>query len=139
MLQKGGSGVFFKGLMPTLLRDVTFGGFYTFIRLQAQYTCDIPPDSQWMANLVAAALATVASGPFNLARNIQYNTKSAHAAPTVTEVLMDLIHEVKQIEKFQYKVRHVQSRLRIGWGTARVATGISFGHFCYDQLHAIVH
>mgnify|MGYP005848476991 CR=1 FL=1 len=139
MLQKGGHGVFFKGLTPTLLRDVTFGGFYTFIRLQAQYTYDIPPEHQWMANLLAASLATVASGPFNLARNIQYNTKSAHAAPTVTEVLMELVHEVKQIEKTRYKLSYVQNRLRIGWGTARVAMGIAFGHWVYDGLHAVVH
>lgn len=139
MLRKGGRGVFFKGLTPTLLRDVTFGGFYTFIRLQAQYTCDIVPEHQWMANLVAAALATVISGPFNLARNIQYNTKSAHAAPTVAEVLMELWHEVKQIEQKRHKLQHIQNRLRIGWGTARVALGISFGHWVYDGLHAFLH
>lgn len=139
MFKKGGRAVFFKGLTPTLLRDITFGGCYTSIRLQAQWSCDIDPDHQWIANLVAAALATVASGPFNLARNLQYNTKSAHRAPAVTEVLMQLLNEVRQIGNTHQKLLHLQSRLRIGWGTARVAMGMSFGHWVYDVLHAMVH
>lgn len=139
MLQKGGSGVFYKGLASTLMRDVTFGGLYTFTRLQIQWSCSLPRENQWMANLFAAALATIVSGPFNLARNVQYFSKSSQTAPTTYEVLVELAHETRDLQSYRQKLLHLQKRLRIGWGTARVATGMAFGHYCYDGLHGLVH
>ena len=139
MLQKGGSGVFYKGLASTLMRDITFGGLYTFTRLQIQWSCSLPHENQWMANLFAAGLATIVSGPFNLARNIQYSTKSSQTAPTTYRVLLELVHETRALEGYQKQIFHLMQRLRIGWGTARVATGMPFGHFCYDGLHGLVH
>ena len=139
MLQKGGGGVFYKGLTSTLLRDVTFGGFYTFLRLQAQWEWSLPHEHQWIANLFAAALATIASGPFNLARNIQYSTKSEHIAPTTYEVLEELWRETRQIQGGHRKWIYLSRRLRIGWGTARVAMGMAFGHRVYDGLHGLLH
>ena len=139
MLQKGGSSVFYKGLASTLARDVTFGGCYTFIRLQLQWAGSLPHEHQWMANLVAAAMATIVSGPFNLARNVQYSTKSAQTAPTTAQVLIELAQETRDLEGKRQQAEHLMKRLRIGWGTARVATGMAFGHWCYDSLHAIVH
>lgn len=139
MLRKGGSSVFYRGLTSTLLRDISFGGCYTFIRLQLQWNLSLPHEHQWMANLVAAALATIVSGPFNLARNVQYSTKSADIAPTTGQVLKDLLQETMQLRTLQQRIAHLQKRLRIGWGTARVATGMAFGHWVYDGLHGLVH
>lgn len=140
MLQQGGTGVFYKGLSSTLLRDVSFGGCYTFMRLQAQWAYSLPPEHQWMANLFAAGLATIVSGPFNLARNIQYSTKSSEIAPTTYQVLEELVTETRQIEggKF-HQLKYITQRLRIGWGTARVAMGMAFGHWVYDGLHGLAH
>ena len=139
MLQQGGIGVLYKGLASTLLRDVTFGGCYTFMRLQAQWVYDLPPEYQWMANLFAAALATIVSGPFNLVRNVQYSTKSSEISPTSYEVISELMNETRQIESTPQQLRYLSQRLRIGWGTARVATGMAFGHWVYDGLHRLAH
>ena len=139
MLQQGGTGVFYKGLASTLLRDVTFGGCYTFIRLQAQWAYNLPPEHQWMANLFAAALATIVSGPFNLVRNVQYSTKSSEIAPTTYHVLKELMIETRQKEGTPQRLKYLTQRLRIGWGTARVATGMAFGHWVYDGLHGLAH
>lgn len=138
MMQKGGHVVFLKGMQSTLLRDITFGGCYTFFRLQLQYEYHVPPEHQWIANLCAAAMATIVSGPFNLARNVQYATKSEHVAPTTIQVFQQLKLEIQQYSTIQQKLLHLQNRLRIGWGTARVAMGISFGHAIYDGLHSII-
>jgi len=140
MLQQGGTGVFYKGLASTLCRDISFGGCYTFLRLQAQYTYELPPEHQWTANLCAAALATIVSGPFNLARNVQYHSKSSESAPSTWTVLEELVAETRQKTGGTHeRVAYLTRRLRIGWGTARVATGMAFGHWIYDGLHELAH
>lgn len=137
MLRKGGARPFCNGLIPTVARDLVFGGTYTFLRFELQFRFQLTPDHQWVANFMAASLATVVSGPFNLARNVQYATKSRHVAYTVTEVLTQFVHQVGEKPTLSEKLMHIQNRLRLGWGTARVALGMSFGHFVYDHLVGI--
>ncbi len=134
MLRKGGIRPFCNGLVPTVIRDLIFGGTYTLLRFELQYRLQLTSEYQWISNFMAAALATVVSGPLNLARNVQYATKSRHVADTVREVLSQFVQEISQRPTLSEKSRHVQNRLRIGWGTARVALGMTFGHFVYDKL-----
>jgi hypothetical protein len=138
MFQKGGFRPFGNGLIPTLLRDLVFGGTYTFLRLELQYRLMLRPDQQWGANMGAAALATIVSGPFNLARNVQYATRSQHVADTVTTVLINFVHETALKPTLVGRVQYIQGRLRIGWGTVRVAVGMSFGHYVYDTLMGMI-
>lgn len=134
MYRKGGIRPFTNGLRPTLCRDVVFGGCYTYLRLELQYYGRLTPEYQFVGNMVAAALATVLSGPFNLARNVQYATKSKHLAPSIQDVLYTLAEEVKSQPTSYRKWVHVQNRLRIGWGTVRVAIGMAFGQWVYEEL-----
>lgn len=134
MLRKGGIRPFCNGLVPTVIRDLMFGGTYTLLRFELQYRLQLGTDYQWVSNFVAAALATVVSGPLNLARNVQYATKSRHVADTVRDVLSQFLLEISQRQTLLEKSIHVQNRLRIGWGTARVALGMTFGHYVYDKL-----
>lgn len=134
MYRKGGIRPFFNGLWPTLCRDVVFGGSYTYIRLELQYRLELSPEQRWIANVVAAALATIFSGPFNLARNVQYATKSRHIRPSIIEVFQTLANEVDRQRSLYHKFQHVQNRLRIGWGTARVAVGMAFGQYLYETF-----
>jgi hypothetical protein len=132
----GGFRPFFNGLAPTLARDVVFGGCYTWLRLQIQWWGNLSPNEQWKANLVAAGMATVVSGPFNYVRNIHYATSSRDTADGTWQVLSKLAADVNsqptRIQQFYY----LGSRLRIGWGTMRVAIGVAFGHSVYDWLHS---
>eukprot|EP00980_Cylindrotheca_fusiformis_P008593 scaffold1828_cov98-Cylindrotheca_fusiformis.AAC.2 len=138
MLRKGGLRPFFNGMIPTVLRDLVFGGCYTLIRFELQYRFQLSNnDYQWAANMLAAALATIASGPFNLARNVQYATRSRNVADPIREVFVNFRSEIKERPTMLAKCKHIQNRLRIGWGTARVAVGMSFGHFVYDRLHSM--
>jgi hypothetical protein len=134
MFHKGGIRPFCNGLIPTVLRDLVFGGCYTFGRLEIQYRLQLQPDQQWFANMTAAAFATIVSGPFNLVRNVQYATKSRHVADTVRTVLANFVAETQSRPALSTKIKFVQSRLRIGWGTVRVAVGMSFGHYIYDKM-----
>lgn len=134
MFQKGGLRPFGNGLVPTVYRDLVFGGTYTFLRLELQYHLELTAEYQWTANMAAAAMATIVSGPFNLARNVQYATRSKHKADTVAKVLRDFAADTQAQSTLWNKTRFVQNRLRIGWGTVRVAVGMSFGHFLYDRM-----
>lgn len=133
MYVKGGLRPFTNGLTPTLCRDIVFGGIYTYLRLEFQYN-GLPTEYQWCGNMVAAALATVLSGPLNLARNVQYATKSRQLAPSTVTIFVTLMQEIKQKPSTYQKWLHMQNRLRIGWGTARVAVGMAFGQFVYEEL-----
>jgi hypothetical protein len=136
MVRKSGSfRPFFNGLAPTLARDVVFGGLYTWLRLQIQWWGDLPPNKQWEANLIAAGLATVVSGPFNYVRNVQYATRSKDMADGTLQVLRSLARKVSDRPTSLQKLHYLQNRLRIGWGTIRVALGVTFGHSVYDWLH----
>jgi hypothetical protein len=141
MLRKSSGSIrpFLNGLPPTLYRDIVFGGCYTWLRLQIPYWYHSdsdwkPHEHQWMGNLVAAGLATVASGPFNYVRNVQYGTSSRIRADGTWQVLRALVQATKEQPAGAPRWRFLQSRLRIGWGTARVAFGMSFAHGVYDWL-----
>ena len=140
MLEKGGGlRPFLNGITPTICRDVVFGGCYTWLRLQIQVWFDLSLQDQWKANMMAATMATIVSGPFNYARNMQYSTPVRKEAPSISVVLKELIVETMQQSTRIQQIMFVTHRLRIGWGTARVALGMAFGHSVYDWLVAQIH
>jgi Mitochondrial carrier protein len=137
----GGIRPFTRGLIPTICRDVVFGGCYTLLRLEFQFQGWVSADNDeqhntaWVGNMVAAGLATILSGPWNLARTIQYGTIGPNQSPpTIRVVFQQLYLEVSSQPTILHRLKYLQSRLRIGWGTARVAIGMSFGQYVYEKL-----
>lgn len=137
MLQKAGLRPFFNGAAPTVYRDVVFGACHTWLRLEIQRRLDLTPKNQWMANIVSAAIATVVSGPFNYARNMQYATPSREEAMSTWTALRQLMADTMQQATPSKQLKHLSSRLRIGWGTLRVALGMAFGHSVFDWLQQL--
>lgn len=138
MWQRGGASPFFHGLVPTFWRDVVFGSTYTFLRFQlkdSEYTGG--EQAQWASNMGAAALATVISGPFNLARNVQFATGSTEARPSISDVIINLFAKAAEKESMLEQLKYLQNRLRVGWGTFRVAAGMALGQQVYDTLFSM--
>ena len=147
MYKNGGVGVFFKGAHVTGLRDMIFGCVYEVGRVWA-----LPPlknitgfraktpeqraqtsiSPKFLANMFAAFLATVASGPFNYARSIKYSTPANEQAPSMRQVLGALWRETGEQKGFWARYTYAQQRLRIGWGTARVGVGMALGQELFD-------
>ena len=63
------------------------------LRLQLAETLELEPHRQYLANMLAATVATVASGPFNYARIMQYNTSSERPADKTFQILNELVRE----------------------------------------------
>lgn len=136
MWRKAGITPFLHGLLPTVCRDVIFGGCYTLIRHHLQDSGQ-NPERLWASNMCAAAVATMASGPFNLARNMQYATGTTKERPSIVQVLGKLGRDMRERNSLVSRVSFLQNRLRIGWGTLRVATGVALGQQVFDTLFYI--
>ena len=134
MFRRGGFRPFFNGMLPTVIRDVIFGGTYTVLRRQAHE--HLPSEMHWVGNMCAAGVATIISGPLNLARNMQFAAGPSETRQSIVQVLMSLKNEIAAERGPLKKLSHVQGRLRVGWGTARVAVGMAFGNHVYDSCAA---
>lgn len=81
------------------------------------------------AALLAGLIATTISAPLNYVRNIKYGWPSQTQPPSSTRILIDLWTESRRSQRIG---AHLQERLRLGWGTARVAVGMAVGQFIYE-------
>ena len=86
------------------------------------------------ASMAGGAAGTLASAPLNFVRNIQFATPAHETAPSTYQILADLMRECRSK---QAPFSYVQERLRIGWGTARVAVGKSLRTICHTQSSTI--
>lgn len=138
MWSHGGSRAFLKGTMATIYRDMVFGCTYEVLRhtLRNQLpTKDLIPKTylDFIYNATAAGIATMLSGPFNYARTIQYATPPEVKTPTVTESLVTLWKQSKKCSEHPLRqLGFFQKQFKIGWGTARVATGMAIGQKLFD-------
>jgi len=157
MYKKGGYPVFFKGIVVTGLRDMTFGCVYEVMRvilrphfekmvkqrtqlIKAKSTIEgknatnhlFPISLYFIANMISASIATVVSGPFNYARSMQYACKADEVTPSIMNVLKTLWQECHQQGSVWRGMSHLQQRLRVGWGTARVGVGMAIGQHVFD-------
>jgi hypothetical protein len=130
---------FTKGIVATVIRDAMFGGSFAIIKCYtkpAALPSSHPPSTahRLLDNgsiLLAGATATIASAPWNYARNIKYATPPGQPIPSIWCCLRDLFRDARTADCGTLKF--LQQRLRIGWGTARVACGMAVGFQLYEQ------
>ena len=95
----------------------------------------------FVSSLIAGALGTIASSPFNFVRNIKYGWPAKETPPTASVILSQLLQEAAKKgreEGAHSSLSYLQERLRIGWGTARVAVGMAIGYEIYELVkHAL--
>jgi hypothetical protein len=138
MYREGGWKPFVRGTVPTLIRDTIFGGSYMYFYFVFRTKLLVPhSDSstdgshhtkRMCASVSAAAIATVFSSPFNFVRNMMYATSPG--VPCMT-TLASLKRFKKQVASREKPWSYLQQRLRIGFGTARVAFGMAIGNEIY--------
>ena len=134
IITKGGVKTLFKGVGATITRDVTFGIVYEVLRFKCMRLNLIANDeaNQLFCNLTGAGLATVVSGPFNFARNIKYSIPPGVKPPSTFHCVYQLLFV--NAFKTPNPLSYLQARMRIGWGTARVAVGMATAQFLFDYV-----
>ena len=99
-----------------------------------QGTNKIESRHTFLTDLLAGFLATTLSSPLNYVRNIHYSLPPDIKPDSSSAVLIDLWRKACQEKTFIGKVSYLQSRLRLGWGTARVGCGMAFASQCYSFI-----
>lgn len=130
-LAHGGPAVLVSGMGSTVMRDATFGVCYEVGRDRLRVHSD---HLAWQVASAAgaAALATVFSSPFNYVRSIQY----AHMTDEEPKrrIVMQLGRLWANAKKEPSPLRYLAQRLRIGWGTARVATSMALAQLIFAEI-----
>lgn len=137
LYREGGPSVFFRGMTITALRDSVFGLFFS-IRNTIQVDGDHARTKHFAISLCAAALGTTLSSPLNYVRNYCYAEKIA--VPVKSDYwarsLRDLAAETRRQATGPARLKYLQMRLRIGWGTLRAATGMALMDLAYRTCNA---
>jgi hypothetical protein len=156
MFLKGGLRPFFVGSSATLGRDLVFGGTYALLRHElllrafphhhqssTQYITGLhgqkkSDSKRFLINMFSACMATILSSPMNYVRNVHYATPPDTKPLNTLAIFKDLIAQTKIQPTMFLKFQYVITKLRIGWGTARVGVGMAFGsefyYFCSQAI-----
>jgi hypothetical protein len=140
ILVKGGPNVFFKGVSVVMMRDGVFGIVYELIRgslrTRDPSVSTIPLSAlNFGADFVAASAASIISSPLNYCRNIKYSVPPECTPPSVLQCLRALVAELKAHNS---PIRFLESRLYLGWGTARVGIGMAIGQSVYENAKELL-
>ena len=184
MWSEGGMRPFMKGIVPTVVRDTTFGGVFaltkegcsrairkiqsragkvtkeekeaathggshahdassaptsssaSLLKTVSAFTLHNTATVDFVSSLLAGAMGTIVSSPFNYIRNIKYGWPASETPPAGLRILSDLVVECGDKTReggWKQGAAHMQDRLRIGWGTARVAVGMAVGYEIYEM------
>lgn len=131
MYSQGGIRPFVAGTVATVSRDMTFGGCFALLRHSAQ-TPDDTKTKKVVINIFAGFMATLLSSPMNYVRNIHYATPPSECHQSALTILCQLWKMSSQETSFFSRLVYLQHKLRVGWGTARVACGMALGAHIYD-------
>jgi hypothetical protein len=88
----------------------------------------------FVANIVAACMATVLSSPWNYVRNIHYGTPSGTKPQASTEIWKGLWATARTQGSALEGAIYLQTQLRVGWGTARVGCGMAVSSSIYNMF-----
>jgi len=161
MYLKGGLRIYYVGAAATICRDLVFGGVYGVLRHEMPVilrglgitggsgsgaapggssssgtTSDsrevFPAKPSFTVNLFAAMIATVLSSPWNYIRNIHYATPYGQKPEKPLSIMRGLWTDACKEKTLFGRLLHLQTNLRVGWGTARVGCGMALGSQVYN-------
>lgn len=146
MFKRGGLRCFFVGSAATVYRDLIFGGFFALCRheqlllIRHKNGEDKPPSRvrSFVVNVISASVATLLSSPLNYVRVVHYATPPDVKPDSTAAILRALMKSAAEKPTLLAQVVHLQNRLRIGWGTARVGVGMAFSATLYNYCTRVV-
>eukprot|EP00802_Teleaulax_amphioxeia_P015952 Tamp_16055.p1 GENE.Tamp_16055~~Tamp_16055.p1 ORF type:complete len:417 (+),score=58.30 Tamp_16055:143-1252(+) len=150
MAARGGVRPFFKGIFPTVYRDLVFGGIYSVVRhslyvrlerfmpsAQQEHARSSRSALQFACDVAGAALGTTVSSPFNYARNRIYALPSgATRRAGTTAFLSSLFLKAYRQPSPLASCIFLQHKLKIGAATLRVALSMALAASTYRAMAA---
>lgn len=148
MFATGGLSSFQRAVPTTLARDVLWGGIFSCLRhelpahlgeAESASGAQKPGVASFVANVVAAGVATAVSSPFNYARSLQYGHDMSKGKLSTMKVFKDLWREANANRAAEGEARalFVARRLTVGWGSLRVSVGIAVSSQIYNFCSAV--
>lgn len=144
--RQGGWQAFSKGIETTLVRNTLFGGIYEVSRqaladkllpLQKNEKEKNEKTVKAFADVMAAALATFLTSPFNYARSIQFASSPNDKTPTMTAIFKNLMTEAKENKvvhsSIKAQCRFFSQRFGLAPGLVRVPIGMLLGQQIFDR------
>ncbi|CUG92891.1 mitochondrial carrier protein, putative [Bodo saltans] len=134
VLRTGGMRLLFRGVRVSVARDAVFGVVYEVLRgasnsaeKGSENSEATSSSSSFLRNVCAAATASCCSAPFNYCRNIAYGAPF-HSTPLGVQQLLRLLWiQCKQQPTHWERLRLVNARCNLVWGTIRVGLGMGVG------------
>ncbi len=131
LIRKNGLKTFLNGTGTTMCRDAVFGSLFAGIRYNMTNENSTRIERMY-ASVIAGGAGTIFSSPFNYARNMKYAAgASGLPSPSILKIFSDLKTDVMNESR---PLSSLQGRLRVGWGTTRVAIGMAVGFELYEKL-----
>jgi len=91
--------------------------------------------ARFLVNATSCFVATSLSSPMNYSRNMQYACSTKKECPSILALLQNLKTKVfLEQSTFCKRLQSLQRHLRLGWGTTRVAIGMSLTELVYSIL-----
>jgi Mitochondrial carrier protein len=94
------------------------------------------PQQTFLTDLLSGLIATTLSSPLNYVRNIHYSLPPDVKPASTFTVLGELWMKASEEQTSLGRLSHIQSRLRLGWGTARVGCGMALASQFYSFIKA---
>ena len=126
LYNRGGLPRLFRGVAPTLYRDMTFGITFSVLRHQG--------DNGFINNVLAAFIATTVSSPFNYARMKVYGTPLENSIKSTFTIIKELQHEtIRSSDSLISRAQYTLRSLNVDWGALRVGLGMGIGSQIYNS------
>eukprot|EP00606_Chrysophyceae_sp_TOSAG23-5_P001164 GSChrysophyteH2.ASY1.ANO1.731.1 assembled CDS len=129
MYLKGGLRIYYVGAAATICRDLVFGGVYGVLRHEVPMILDNLAGTSSRRHTM---IATVLSSPWNYIRNIHYATPYGQDPEKPLSIMRGLWKDACKEKTLFGRLVHLQTNLRVGWGTARVGCGMAFSAQVYN-------
>lgn len=133
MYKDGGFRSFFRGTAITMQREMIFGAILGYL------TVNYNNQKNFYLDLMSFSIATIIASPVNYIRIIIYRSP-IDSTPSIKHIIDQLSNDIKIVYNkttlFKTMKYVIINKFNVGWGTIRVALGMSISRHIYLLLNS---
>jgi hypothetical protein len=142
ILRTSGVRLLLRGVRVSVARDAVFGVVYEVLRggssggASTENNASSGASSPFLRNVGAASAASCCSAPLNYCRNIAYGAPFLSSPLGVSQLLRLLWIQCKHQPTSLGRLKFLNSRCNLVWGTLRVGLGMGVGQGMFQWFKA---